>query len=64
MALTTETPQMPEPRSSMVTKLHAAELAGRAGIDTYVICGRDPHDIYRLMDGESVGTHFAAGKKE
>lgn len=48
----------------MVTKLHAAETAARAGIDTYVICGRDPHDIYRLMDGESVGTHFAAGKKE
>ena len=44
----------------MVTKLHAAEIATAAGVDTYVICGKDPRDIYRLMDGEDLGTHFAA----
>lgn len=42
----------------MVTKLHAAEIATRAGVDTYVIGNRDFHDIYRLMDGADVGTHF------
>ena len=44
----------------MVTKLHAAEIATAAGVDTYVICGKDPRDIYRLMDGEDLGTHFVA----
>ena len=44
----------------MMTKVHAAQIATAAGIDTYVICGRDTHNIYRLMDGERVGTHFCA----
>ena len=44
----------------MVTKLHAAEIATAAGVDTDVSCGKDPRDIYRLMDGEDLGTHFAA----
>jgi len=44
----------------MTTKLRAAEMATGAGIDTYVICGRDAHNIYRLLDGEDVGTHFFA----
>lgn len=48
----------------MATKLKAAEYAAARGIDTYVICGRDPRDIYRLMDGEKIGTHFAAGRKK
>lgn len=46
----------------MVTKLHAAEIATAAGIDTYVIYGKSPHEIYRLMDGEEIGTHFKANK--
>ena len=44
----------------MVTKLHAAEIATAAGVDTYVISGKDPRDIYRLMDGADIGTHFIA----
>ncbi len=44
----------------MVTKLHAAEIAVSAGIDAYVLSGRNPRDLYRLMDGEHIGTHFAA----
>jgi glutamate 5-kinase len=48
----------------MATKLRAAEYAAERGIDTYVISGKNPHDIYRLMDGESIGTHFAARRKE
>lgn len=48
----------------MVTKLHAAEIAAAAGVDTYIISGKDPRDIYRLMDGAEVGTHFLAKEKQ
>ena len=48
----------------MVTKLHAAEIATAAGVDTYVICGKDPRDIYRLMDGADIGTHFIARRSD
>jgi len=44
----------------MVTKLHAAEIATAAGVDTYIISGKEPKDIYRLMDGDAIGTHFPA----
>lgn len=44
----------------MMTKVHAAQLATQAGVETYVICGRDPHDIYRLLEGARIGTHFCA----
>jgi len=44
----------------MVTKIHAAEYAAEHGIDTYIISGKKPADIYRLMDGEDIGTHFLA----
>ena len=47
----------------MMTKVHAAQIATEAGVDTYVICGRDAHDIYRLMDGARIGTHFCARRK-
>ena len=42
----------------MVTKVHAAEIAAAAGIDTYVLNGADPKAIYRLRDGEDLGTRF------
>ena len=47
----------------MMTKVHAAQIATEAGVDTYVICGRDAHDIYRLMDGARIGTHFCARRR-
>lgn len=47
----------------MVTKLHAAEIATAAGVDTYIISGKDPRDIYRLMDGADLGTHFPAKER-
>jgi glutamate 5-kinase len=34
----------------MVTKLHAAQIATQAGIDTVVMSGEDPKDIYKLLD--------------
>lgn len=50
----------------MITKVHAAEIATGAGIDMAIINGSDPTNLYRLFDGEQIGTHFiaAAEKKE
>jgi glutamate 5-kinase len=42
----------------MATKLAAAELCMKAGIDTYIICGKSPRDIYEVLDGGDVGTCF------
>lgn len=44
----------------MITKIHAAEIACNSGIDMAIINGEDPNLLYRLFDGEAVGTHFAA----
>lgn len=44
----------------MVTKLAAAKDATTQGIDTYIINGANPEDIYRLVDGHQIGTHFCA----
>lgn len=42
----------------MATKLGAAKLATEAGIDTVIMNGSNPEDIYRLLDGRQIGTHF------
>lgn len=42
----------------MVTKIQAAELSTAAGIDTVVMNGADPTDIYKLLDGHQMGTFF------
>lgn len=42
----------------MITKLQAAKVATEAGIQTVVMNGYDPADIYKLIDGHSVGTLF------
>ena len=44
----------------MITKLHAAQIATAAGIDTVVMNGSDPEDIYKLIDGRQIGTLFKA----
>ena len=46
----------------MITKLHAAQIATEAGIETYIINGGDAENIYRVLDGESIGTRFKAVK--
>lgn len=46
----------------MITKLHAAEIATGAGIDTVVMNGSDPEDIYKVLDGRQLGTLFKAKK--
>ncbi|MCL2672494.1 MAG: glutamate 5-kinase [Clostridiales bacterium] len=42
----------------MITKLDAAQLARNANIPTAICNGEDPENIYRLLDGEIVGTVF------
>jgi len=42
----------------MKTKLDAAKIATAAGIDTYILNGKDADLIYKLLDGDGVGTRF------
>ncbi len=44
----------------MATKLQAADIARRAGIDVVIAAGRAPNAILRVAHGESVGTRFPA----
>ena len=44
----------------MITKIHAAEIATSVGIPTVVMNGTAPQDIYKLIDGHSIGTLFTA----
>ena len=47
----------------MVTKLHAAQIAMDAGIDTIIMNGAAPESIYKALDGKQIGTFFT-GKKD
>lgn len=42
----------------MTTKLKAAEIATEAGVPCYVVAGNDPGNIYRIFDGDKIGTLF------
>ncbi len=46
----------------MQTKIAAAKLTTSAGIDTVIMNGADPTDLYKLTDGHSIGTLFKAQK--
>lgn len=46
----------------MVTKLRAARIATDAGIDMVIANGERPENIYRILDGEPVGTRFVGRK--
>lgn len=47
----------------MSTKLKAAEIAADAGIDMVIANGASPDVLYKIVDGQSVGTRFY-GRKE
>lgn len=44
----------------MTTKLQAANVARRAGVDVIIAAGREPNVIARIVRGETVGTLFPA----
>jgi glutamate 5-kinase len=46
----------------MEAKLRAASLSTEAGIPMYIMNGHDPDILYRLLDGERVGTYFTVRK--
>lgn len=46
----------------MEAKLRAATLSTEAGIPMFIMNGHDPDILYRLLDGEHVGTYFTAKK--
>ena len=44
----------------MATKINAAQIATENGIPCHIIQGNDPANLYRLFDGETIGTIFLA----
>lgn len=46
----------------MTTKLRAARLTEDAGIEMVIANGVDPSVLYRILEGEPVGTRFLGGK--
>ena len=45
----------------MVTKLQAAKICMGCGCDMVIANGKEPLNIYRILDGEPVGTLFTGG---
>lgn len=44
----------------MITKIRAAQIAVPHGVEMLIMNGANPNDLYRLLDGEEVGTWFTA----
>lgn len=44
----------------MVTKIQAAKESTAAHIDTYILNGEVPENLYMLLEGHQIGTHFLA----
>lgn len=47
----------------MITKIKAAEIVTKAGIPMIIVNGKNPEVLYRISDGEHVGTYFAPVKE-
>jgi glutamate 5-kinase len=46
----------------MTTKLHAAQICGKAGIDMVIANGQNPDVLYDIVAGRNVGTRFLGHK--
>jgi glutamate 5-kinase len=46
----------------MKTKISAAKICVQAGADMIITNGSDPEILYKVVDGEKVGTRFKAKK--
>lgn len=44
----------------MITKIKAAQIVTEAGIPMLIVNGKNPEILYRISDGEHIGTYFAA----
>ncbi len=50
-------------KGGMATKISAAKLCEKAGIDTVIASGEDPAVIFEILEGKEVGTLFVAKKE-
>ena len=48
----------------MVTKLRAAEICMECGCEMVIANGSDPDNLYKILDGEPIGTRFRMGREE
>ena len=48
----------------MITKLNAAKLCMDSGCDMIIANGSEPENLYKIIDGEKIGTRFIAGDTE
>ncbi|MDO5014427.1 MAG: glutamate 5-kinase [Clostridia bacterium] len=48
----------------MTTKIMAAKIAKDNNIATVILKGEHPDNIYKILDGERIGTYFAPRKKD
>lgn len=48
----------------MLTKVHASRLAAAQGTNAVIANGDDPDIIYKILEGQDVGTLFVARRKE
>ena len=46
----------------MIPKIQAAKLATNAGCESFIVHGAEENVILRILDGESIGTRFAASE--
>ena len=47
----------------MSTKLKAAQIATKAGMDMVIANGQEPEILYGLLDGKNIGTRFVGDRK-
>ena len=45
----------------MATKIRAAQVAAKSHIPTVILAGDDPENLYRVFEGEDIGTVFDCG---
>lgn len=45
----------------MFTKIQAAEIATKNGCDMVIINGKNPENLYDVLDGKKIGTRFLKG---
>jgi len=50
-------------KGGMATKVTAACIAGKSGIDTIILNGAKPQNLYTAISGGDIGTKFSLGGK-